>query len=240
MATDGGATDDAPLFFSDEVADSADIIPKKRLEPLPDTDAGEWKRRYMGTFVLCGYSMTKGDGHAHAGDSVLIQRKAKNKTGKPSRFREHADYVVRFSTTRGFELGRIPVDVASWMARLLDDQLVDFEASIVDCPLNLEVGSDILLQVKAYMHRTAFSSSVSRQCHIDTSSSSSMTESRESEQERLLRHRKVALQRMFRACHLTPRRRGSGANNASSYLPPRTPAKPVSYTHLTLPTILLV
>ena len=52
-----------------------------------------------------------------------------------------------------------------------------------------------------------------------------MTESRESEQERLLRHRKVALQRMFRACHLTPRRRGSGANNASSYLPPRTPAK---------------
>ena len=225
MATDGGATDDAPLFFSDEVADSADIIPKKRLEPLPDTDAGEWKRRYMGTFVLCGYSMTKGDGHAHAGDSVLIQRKAKNKTGKPSRFREHADYVVRFSTTRGFELGRIPVDVASWMARLLDDQLVDFEASIVDCPLNLEVGSDILLQVKAYMHRAAFSSSVSRQCHIDTSNSSSMTESRESEQERLLRHRKVALQRMFRACHLTPRRRGSGANNASSYLPPRTPAK---------------
>ena len=64
MATDGGATDDAPLFFSDEVADSTDIIPKKRLEPLPDTDAGEWKRRYMGTFVLCGYSMTKGDSHA--------------------------------------------------------------------------------------------------------------------------------------------------------------------------------
>ena len=86
MATDGGATDDAPLFFSDEVADSADIIPKKRLEPLPDTDAGEWKRRYMGTFVLCGYSMTKGDGHAHAGDSVLIQRKAKNKTGNPAAF----------------------------------------------------------------------------------------------------------------------------------------------------------
>ena len=85
MATDGGVTDDAPLFFSDEVADSATIIPQKRLEPLPDTDAGEWKRRYMGTFVLCGYSMTKGDSHAHAGESVLIQRKAKNKTGKPGR-----------------------------------------------------------------------------------------------------------------------------------------------------------
>lgn len=96
----------APLFFLEGDAGSTDLVAKKR--PRSDHPAEEsWRRRYLGTFVLCGYSMTKGSDYIHAGDRVLIQRKAKA-TAKPKGTRgrggkkqDRADYVVRFSNTRG-------------------------------------------------------------------------------------------------------------------------------------------
>lgn len=171
---------DAPLFFSDQGTETCATVPSKRHAPVPDLEK-VWRRRYMGTFVLCGYSMTKGEGHTSPGERILIQRKAKARTkNKSGRAQEQADYIVRFSTTRGFELGRIPVDVASWMSRLLDDGLAEFEACIVDCAAELEVGSDILLEVKAYLRHDAFTTRVTQQCHVDEPESSTAAETRES------------------------------------------------------------
>ena len=217
------ATDDldAPLFFSEPVPESENIVPQKRVWSEREANVHAWKRRYMGTFVLCGYSMTKGYGHVRAGERVLIQRKSKNHSTSSSktqhRSREKTDYIVRFSTTRGFEVGRIPVDVASWMSRLLDDQLVEFDGCIVDTPAKLEVGSDILLQVKAYICYTAFTTSVSGHYHLDDSLEWSKTsDAKESTQERLLRHRKVAWQRLFLACHLVPKRGNTSLHTEST------------------------
>lgn len=51
-------------------------------------------------------------------------------------------------TLLGFEVGRIPIDVAGWMSCLLDAKLAEFDGIVVDCPSSLEVGSDILLEIK--------------------------------------------------------------------------------------------
>ncbi|WFC93720.1 DNA helicase rad5 [Malassezia brasiliensis] len=140
------------------------------------------------------------------GDRVLIQRKKKpaKVSGRGgSRARELPDYVVRFSDLRGFEIGRIPVDVGGWMSRLLDDGLVEFDGTVVDCATPLSVGSDVILEIKAYIKRDAFRESITSLVNLQSDDISPPL-AEESAHERHLRHRKVALQRLFRACDLSP------------------------------------
>lgn len=91
------------------------------------------------------------------------------------------------------------------MACLLDERLCELDGRVIDCADSLEVGSDILLEIRAYLTRHAFSARVAQQCQVllekDTTPRVGDTES---EQERSLRHRKVALQRLFRACSMEP------------------------------------
>ncbi|WFC98467.1 DNA helicase rad5 [Malassezia yamatoensis] len=195
-------TDSAPLFFfdADDQGKSAED-----LKGAQHVDTS-WKRRYLGTFVFSAYSMTKGSDYIQPGDRVLIQRKkktAKSVGRGAARARERPDYVVRFSNMRGFEIGRIPVDVGGWMSRVLDDALVQFDGWVVDCPVPLNVGCDILLEVKAYINRNAFRESIMDLVNVQADSSGSPL-AEESAHERHLRHRKVALNRLFRACNLSP------------------------------------
>lgn len=111
--------------------------------------------------------------------------------------------AVRACAYAGFEIGRIPVDVGGWMSRLLDDGLVEFDGTVVDCPTPLSVGSDILLEIKAYVKRDAFRESITNLVNLQSDDVSPPL-AEESAHERHLRHRKVALQRLFRACDLSP------------------------------------
>lgn len=202
-------SESAPLFFFDAGEDDGSSTPSL----APSAADAAWKRRYLGTFVLSAYSMTKGRDYIQPGDRVLIQRKKKptKTSGRgASRVREREDYVVRFSNMRGmlranagFEIGRIPVDVGGWMARLLDDALVEFDGSVVDCPTPLAVGSDVILEIKAYMVRNAFRESITRFVNLQADDAGPPLAD-ESAHERHLRHRKVALHRLFRACNLSP------------------------------------
>lgn len=58
-----------------------------------------------------------------------------------------ADLVLAASTT-GFEVGRLPQEVASWVSKLIDLDIAEFEGYVVDCPPSLTVGCDILLDIK--------------------------------------------------------------------------------------------
>lgn len=93
---------DAPLFFleGEEEAHAPQAAAAGAPGPLE-----AWRRRYLGTFVLSAYSMTKGSDYIAPGDRVLILRKKKAEKaapkGKGPRTRERPDYVVRFSNMRG-------------------------------------------------------------------------------------------------------------------------------------------
>ena len=101
-----GADGDTPLFFSktQTMPELTGMHVDARGEAA---DEGAWRRRYLGTFVLCAYSMTKGSDCLRAGERVLILRKSKTaprvRSSKHSRVRtkDRADYVVRFSNLRG-------------------------------------------------------------------------------------------------------------------------------------------
>lgn len=90
----------APLFF----LDGDDAEGDAGHGAASSQPSKPWKRRYLGTFVLSAYSMTKGSDCIQPGDRVLIQRKKKpvKASGRGgARTRERPDYVVRFSDLRG-------------------------------------------------------------------------------------------------------------------------------------------
>lgn len=93
-------SESAPLFFLDgDEGEGGTGRSTGLVQP-----SKSWKRRYLGTFVLSAYSMTKGSDYIQPGDRVLIQRKKKpaKVSGRGgARARERPDYVVRFSDLRG-------------------------------------------------------------------------------------------------------------------------------------------
>ena len=229
-ATAPPAATDEPLFFADEEAPHKAAEPQYTPSPSARTSGpSEWHRRYLGTFVLSVYSMTKGHGYLHAGERVLIERKKKTNEGRAPKQAKlsfggrggargasaRPDNVVRFSNMRGFEIGRFPVDVGGWMARLCDEGVVEFRGLVVDCPDMLTVGCDILLEVRAYLLRNAFQESITRFCTLTGDDSTPTQAEEESAQERHLRQRKASLVRLFRACHMVPVRKGRGDEEAS-------------------------
>ena len=62
--------------------------------------------------------------------------------------KQKEDYVVRFSNDRGFEVGRLPTEVAIWVSKLMDLDIAEFEGHVIDCPPSLTVGCDVLLDIK--------------------------------------------------------------------------------------------
>lgn len=117
---------------------------------------------------------------------------------------------MRFSNLRGFEVGRLPLEVATWMSKLIDTGIAEFEGVVVDCPASLTVGCDIILQVKAYIRFDAFflnlfaRKSGSVNGAFDEQSDGLRPETAESDLEKTLRERKISLLRMFRVCDLKP------------------------------------
>ncbi|UZJ53098.1 hypothetical protein CBS101457_002418 [Exobasidium rhododendri] len=197
---------------------------------------GEWEKRFIGTFIIQAWSLSKGSNYVQQGDKVLIQRQkpktagqqaaAKNGKGaanagkkqtklvfgngggaaattKKAKVKE--DYVVRFSNTRGFEVGRITTDISAWMSKLMDHDIAYFEGYVVDCPSTLTVGCDLLLEIRAYLLHSAFPASLSYGTSFTDVQDQGRTwraETAESEEEKNLRERKVSLVKLFRACTL--------------------------------------
>ncbi|SPO20500.1 related to RAD5 - DNA helicase [Ustilago trichophora] len=228
---------------------SAEVPHTKRpRSPTPDPrlrhDA--FDRRYLGTFVLSAWSLSKGSSYVKPGDAVRIFRpRKKNSTaetaakpaskltnggvkkgkqttlnfggasagngsffGSKQKSKEKEDFIVRFSNMRGFEVGRLPLEVATWMSKLIDTGIAEFEGVVVDCPASLTVGCDIILQVKAYIKFDAFFLSLlshkAGNGQFDEQNDGLRPETAESDLEKTLRERKISLLRMFRVCDLKP------------------------------------
>ena len=94
----------------------------------------------------------------------------------------------------------------------MDQDIAHFEGFVVDCPPSLTVGCDLLLEIRAFLLRSAFASSLSHGVSIANAQDHARgwrAETAESEEEKRLRERKVSLVRLFRACTL----RASISNN---------------------------
>ncbi|KAK0559434.1 DNA helicase rad5 [Tilletia horrida] len=112
--------------------------------------------------------------------------------------------IVRFKNDRGFEVGRLPAEVASWASKLLDMEMVSFDGIVIDCPNSLTVGCDVLLQVKAYIMAPAFTNAIKLTGSDGPDGASFRNEAAETDDEKMLRERKTGLLRLFKTCGLKP------------------------------------
>jgi DNA repair protein RAD5 len=102
-------------------------------------------------------------------------------------------------------VGRINADVAVWLSKCMDQDIAHFEGFVVDCPATLTVGCDLLLEIRAYLLRSAFPQSLSQGISFASRTNNAgnwRAETAESEEEKKLRERKVSLVRLFKACTL--------------------------------------
>ncbi|EMD42287.1 hypothetical protein CERSUDRAFT_79878 [Gelatoporia subvermispora B] len=120
------------------------------------------------------------------------------------------DTVVRLTNKRGFEFGRLPQDVASWVSKLIDLDIVDFRGStVIECSNTLHSGADIIVSLSIYIKASAF------QLPSITAAekpASMFDEGQETEAEQMLRERKSSLLHLFKVLGLKP-------NQGTSFAP---------------------
>ncbi|KAI0756307.1 SNF2 family N-terminal domain-containing protein [Daedaleopsis nitida] len=132
------------------------------------------------------------------------------------------DTVVRITNSRGFEFGRLPQDVASWVSRLLDlgrslsahtpislstkcADIVEFrKCTVVECPAKLSTGADLILSLSVYMKPSAFRPP--KLSSEDNATKAMFNEGQETEAEQILRERKRSLINLFKRINLKPRK----------------------------------
>lgn len=121
---------------------------------------------------------------------------------QPPKTKKKADTVVRLTNDRGFEFGRLPQHVSSWVSRLLDFGIVDFKGStVVDCPATLHSGADLIVSLSVYVRASAFKSPSTS---AEGPTKMMFNQGQETQDEQTLRERKSALLSLFEAVNLRP------------------------------------
>ncbi|KAF8514339.1 SNF2 family N-terminal domain-containing protein [Hysterangium stoloniferum] len=166
-----------------------------------------------------GSSAKKGAAASGKQMKLTTMFKAQPKSAAPPKAfkRVKEDNVVRFTNARGFEIGRLPQNVASWVAKLLDQGMITFKNStMVDCAESLQTGGEMLIQLRVCLSAEAF-----RQHRPSASSTSDeprsmFNEGQETLDEQTLRERKSSLLELFKAVDLKPVRRNAFLRDAGS------------------------
>lgn len=181
--------------------------------------------RYIGAFGVEGWATRSGANLLKHGDIVKIERqkiqppgssaKTKGKAGvqvATSRMNSAAarrvDVIVRFTDSRGMELGRLAKDTSNWVSSLMDQKVCRFEGSCVYAPERLRTNDTVFIQLHCYLLRSAFQS---RGPQLSDNRSTGFYEEKETTEERDLRLRQVALVRLFQEINLTPSRGNAAA-----------------------------
>ncbi|KAK7686705.1 hypothetical protein QCA50_010305 [Cerrena zonata] len=145
---------------------------------------------------------------------LSIATMLKPQQAKPTKKLENT--VVRLTTKSGSDFGRLPQDVASWVAKLIDLDIIDFRGStIIDCPETLRSGTDIIISLRVYIKQSAFHSLEKPE---DDRPKAMFNEGHETEVEQKLRERKGALLKLFDVLNLKPRRGATSAKHRKGEL----------------------
>lgn len=186
-------------------------------------------KRYIGAFGVAGWATRSGMNLISHSEVVKIERqrqilqaatvrKAATKKGKkssdesaespivgrapPTRQRKTQDIVVRFTNSKGEEIGRLQQETASFVSTLIDQQICSFEGVCVYAPDRIRTNDTINLQLRCYLLRKSFEHRDIRP--LDNNRISDIFAPKETEDEKALRLRQVALVKLFEEIALEP------------------------------------
>lgn len=180
--------------------------------------------RYIGAFGVEGWATRSGPSLLNHGDIVRIERQKTLPTQSkgaskgtyvplaPQRAStvasKRTDVVVRFTDTKGHEIGRLAKDAANWVSSLIDQKVCRFEGVCVYAPERLRTNDTIFLQLKCYILKHAF---LAAGFQSTDNRHTGLFEEKETAEERDLRLRQVALVRLFQEINLMPTRSSDAA-----------------------------
>lgn len=169
-------------------------------------------KRYIGSLGVTGWATRSGTGIIRSDEKVTIERtrtQPKTKMGRGGKAmpvqNNKQDVVVRFKNQRGEEVGRLQQESAAWISTLLDQRICVIEGHCIYSPDRIRTNDNIYLQLHVFMLRVAFEAG----SFIKPSENNRQTgifEAKESQDEKDLRLRQVALVKLFLEIDLHPSR----------------------------------
>ncbi|KXJ88851.1 DNA repair protein rad-5 [Microdochium bolleyi] len=156
-------------------------------------------RRYIGALGVEGWATRSGTNLLKHGDTVRVERQ-KIQVPVPSK---RVDVIVRFTDAKGSEIGRLAKETANWVSTLIDQGVCTFEGTCVYAPERLRTNDTVFLQLRCCILKSAFEGSGFK---LTDNRSTGMFEEKETNEERDLRLRQVALVRLFHEINLLPSR----------------------------------
>ncbi|KAL8916681.1 MAG: hypothetical protein Q9208_008381 [Pyrenodesmia sp. 3 TL-2023] len=170
--------------------------------------------RYVGAFGVGGWATKSGSSLLKHGETTKIERtkiqppikvgrggkaiqSTKNLTAK-----NRNDTIVRFTTVKGEEVGRLPKETAEWVSTLIDQKVCRFEGTCVYAPDRIRVNDTIYLQLKCSLLKRAFEASGF--VKPEDNRATGIFEEKETSEEKGLRMRQVSLVKFFDEINLHP------------------------------------
>ncbi len=184
---------------------SSDIMDTgKILEKMPDY-------RYVGACGVGAWATRSGTGLIKMGEAIKIERtkiKAPTKIGRGGKAtqtnaaRMRGDVIVRFTNSRGEEVGRLPKETANWVSTLMDQKVCRFDGVCFLAPERIRVNDTIELQLRCSLLRRAFEASGFQK--PEDNRTTGFFEEKETSDEKNLRLRQVAMVKLFDEVNLHP------------------------------------
>ncbi|KAF9469748.1 DNA repair protein RAD5 [Collybia nuda] len=226
----------APLLLDATIEPTVPPNKKRRLSATHPPSAA-FPPTYLGEIMVPNaWSNVSGKGYVKPNDPIQILREeqAQNKPGpskalgkkkgdnkkqmsltamlkvqpaKPLKKKKN-DNIVRILNNRGFEFGRLPIEVSWWISKLLDLGIVEFRGVMTDCPDKLSTGASLFVTLHAYILSSAFKPPTINS-YSEEPPNYMFNEGIEILDEQTLRERKESLLKLFDVIGLKPQ---AGAN----------------------------
>ncbi|KAF4622794.1 hypothetical protein G7Y89_g14232 [Cudoniella acicularis] len=176
--------------------------------------------RYVGAFGVGAWATRSGTNLIKHGEYVKIERQkiqppkapTSKGRGRPaastpvnpnSAAAKRVDVIVRFTNSKGEEVGRLPRESANWVSTLIDQKVCRFEGTCVYAPERIRTNDTIFLQLRCSLLRTAFDNEGFK---LPDNRTTGLFEEKETSEEKQLRLRQVALVKLFEEVNLLPSR----------------------------------
>ena len=167
--------------------------------------------RYVGAFGVGAWATRSGTGLIKMGEAIKIERtkiKAPTKIGRGGKAtqtnaaRMRGDVIVRFTNSRGEEVGRLPKETANWVSPLMDQKICQFDGVCFLAPERIRVNDTIELQLRCSLLKRAFEASGFQK--PEDNRTTGFFEEKETSDEKNLRLRQVAMVKLFDEVNLHP------------------------------------
>ncbi|GAA5920015.1 hypothetical protein JCM1841_000379 [Sporobolomyces salmonicolor] len=181
----------------------------------------DWEARYFGDVIIEGYALASSSAFVKLkiGDPVTLHRvkpAAASFEGKDGHKKSAAalkkleNDVVRYKNANGVEVGRVSKRDSAWLAKLIDLDLLRITGFCAEVKDNFRSGEDMRLILSISIAKSAFTnpntSGPEPMSHLTSvaAKKSFIDDLKETDREKLLRERKVALNKLFDKTDLQP------------------------------------